>query len=296
MLRLYDKGLDMYDRAYQRYRDEQGDLQNQYNIMAAQDSTDYGRYRDDVGDWNTELNYWTDRADTEGDKEYDRWKAERDYWTGLAQVENADYRSEQERQEAIRQYEQNFAENQRQYDASMAENQRQFDAQLAENIRQFNASLEWDKMSSDQKYAAEYAMSILQNGQMPSLELLKQAGLSEADAQKLMAQLKSGGSGGKGKTVYYSDDLMNMYKLNKDGTYTPVSDEELGSGTFYYDDTYQNGLGVAGRIASREDQLAQQEYLSGIPGLAQRAVGNMEQDVLNKLKGSVSTKIKKKNP
>ena len=204
LLNLYDKGMDLYDRAYQRYQDQQGDLYNQYNLIAGADDRDYGRYRDELGDWQNERDYYTNRYDTEAEREYNRYANERDYWTGLAQVENADYRNDQDRQEAIRQYEQNFAEN-----------QRQFNENLAETKRQFDENLNWDKMSTQQKYAYEYAMNILNQGKMPSLELLMQAGLSEADAKKLMAQIQqtSRGSGYVPKTTNGND--MSMQKAEQ---------------------------------------------------------------------------------
>ena len=249
LLSLYDKGIDLYDRAYQANRDKQNDLYNAYGLMQDAENTAYNRYRDEVGDWQNERAYYTDRYDTEAAREYDRYAADRDYWTGLAKIENADYRNEQDRQEAIRQYEQNFAEqayradqdeayrqaqmlenmyqadqdeayrqqqfaeNVRQYDQDYAENVRRYDqdfaeqayradqdeayrqAQLQENIRQFNESLDWDKMSSDQKYAYQYAMAILENGQMPTAELLAAAGLSPEDAAKLMAIIAPAGGG-----------------------------------------------------------------------------------------------------
>ena len=167
LLGLYDKGLDLYDRAYQRYQDEQAGNLNQYNVLANADQTDYGRYRDEYGDWQNERDYYTGRYDTESERDYSRWTGNRDYWTGLAQVENADYRSEQERQEAIRQYNENMA---------------------------------YQKAQDDRQYAYNYAMAILEKGQMPSLEILKMAGLSEADAKKLMKQVSSGGGTPKKKT------------------------------------------------------------------------------------------------
>ena len=42
MLPLYDKGLELYDRAYQGYRDQIGDQYNRYNLLAAADQSDYG--------------------------------------------------------------------------------------------------------------------------------------------------------------------------------------------------------------------------------------------------------------
>ena len=72
--------------------------------------------------------------------------------------------------------------------ASLEEKQRQFDANLTEEQRQYN-----------QKVAIAYVTDILANGQMPSMELLIAAGLSYEDAQKLMAQIQSGGVGGTPK-------------------------------------------------------------------------------------------------
>lgn len=165
LLSLFDKGMDLRDRAYQAHRDAQGDLINAYGLTADADSRDYDRYRDTVSDWRADLDYATGRYDTEAGRDYDRYVTDRDYWTGLAQVENADYRTEQDRQEAI---------------------------------RQFNESMDWERMSSDQKYAYQYAMTILENGQMPSAELLAAAGLSPEDAAKLMAVIApAGGSGSR---------------------------------------------------------------------------------------------------
>lgn len=224
MLGLYDKGMEMYDRAYGRYRDQLGDLKDQYGMVQSAEAMDYDRYRDLVGDWQAERDYATNLYNTEANRDLNQYNADRDYYTGLAQIENADYRNEQERQEAIRQYEQDFAERQRQYNLSMEENKRQFDE-----------SLSWDKMSADQKYAAQYCMSILQNGQMPSDALLAAAGLSREDAQKMMAQLTTGGggSGGRKKSgeTYYTDPYGNAYEQteNKNGTvnYTAVKWEDV---------------------------------------------------------------------
>ena len=186
LLGLYDKGMDLYDRAYQRYLGDQEQQRDAYNMLASADQTDYGRYRDTVGDWQTELGYWTDMYNTESDRDYSRYGDQRDYWTQLAQVENADYRSEQERQEAIRQFNLNYAEQQRQYDQNFAESKRQWDAQF-----------EYNKMSDQQKYAYNYVTAILEKGQMPSDDLLKAAGISKEDAKKMMKQISSGGVGRK---------------------------------------------------------------------------------------------------
>ena len=181
---LYDRGMDLYDRAYGAYRDQLGDLKDQYGLLSDQEQRDYDRFRDQYGDWLNEREYLTARADMERSLDRGEFESERDYWTALANAENADYWTQQ-----------NFAENQRQYDQNYAEQIRQFNAEMEEKQRQFNESLDWDKMSERQKYAAEYAMQMLQNGQMPSEELLQSAGLSAADARKLMKQTTTGGGG-----------------------------------------------------------------------------------------------------
>ena len=199
---LYDRGMDLYDRAYQRYQDEQNGLYDQYNVLAGQDQTEYGRYRDKYNDWLGDREYYTGRYDTESANDYQRYQDQRDYWTQLAQIENADYRTEQERQEAIRQFEMQFAENQRQYNETMAENRRQWDAEF-----------EYNKMTNQQKYAYETMISILEKGQMPTDTLLQQAGISKADAQKMMKQIRK--STGGGRRTQKAED----YYLGPNGTY-----------------------------------------------------------------------------
>ena len=204
LLNLYDKGMELRDRAYQQYQDDIADQYNQYNILANADATDYGRYRDTVGDWENERDYVTNRYDTERNYDYNLyrdqlgdWQNDRDYYTN--------------RYDAERQLDYDRYQDARNY----AEQQYQFDAQLEENIRQFNENLDWDKMSAQQKYAAEYALSILQNGQMPSEDLLKQAGLSAEDAKKLIKKA-SGGSGSSGiKYVEGADGL--YYRVDAKG-------------------------------------------------------------------------------
>lgn len=44
----------LYDRQYQQYRDQRGDLLNQFNMAGNLENTNYGRYRDTVGDWKDE--------------------------------------------------------------------------------------------------------------------------------------------------------------------------------------------------------------------------------------------------
>ena len=199
LTQLYDRGFDLRDRAYEMWKDQQNSKYDQYNLLANADQTDYGRYRDTVGDWENERGYWTDWYNNQSNTDYNRyrdtvsdWMNNRDYYTNQYNtLSNQDYS--------------------RYADArDFAEQQYQYDRNLQENIRQFNESLNWEKMSADQKYAAEYAMQILANGQMPSEQMLMAAGLSAEDAQKMMAQIAaSGGSSGGGKSSGNQDVIYN---------------------------------------------------------------------------------------
>ena len=172
LLPLYDKGIELYDRAYQKYRDDQAELQNRYGLLSGADDTAYGRYRDDVGDWQTEEQQAYNRFQDAQNFDYTQYQNDLNYWTGLAQIENAAWATEQQRQDAIAQWNQQYALQQQQFQA------------------------EQDQYK--QQVAMQYAMQILANGQMPSAELLIAAGISEEDARKMMAQLQASGGGGGG--------------------------------------------------------------------------------------------------
>ena len=234
LLPLNDKALELQQIAYQRYRDALGDKQTAYNYLKDAETTDYSRYQDDMNQWLAEREYLTGRLDTERNLDLTQWQNDRDYWTGLAQVENAAYNTEQERQEAIRQYEKNFAESQRQYNETMAENQRQYNNTLAENQRQYNETMAENKRQFDanfgegqrqfdanfgegqrqydaslaenqrqydttfaeeqrqynQQLAKGYVEMFIQQGKIPSMEMMLAAGLSEADAQTLISMMR----------------------------------------------------------------------------------------------------------
>ena len=233
LLSLNDDAMDAYRLALQQFQMEQQGMGDQFGRLLQMENADYGKYRDTVSDFNTERGYLTDLYNTEEERGYNRYMNDLDYYTKLAQIENADYRSEQERQEAIRQFQMQYEADQakfnwqkdvdqRDYDRGVLESDRNYalqQQQLQEQIRQFEASLDWDKMSAQQKYAADYAIAILQNGQMPSEELLQAAGLSADDAALMKARI-SGGGGGSG-TTYYADADGNYYKL-ENGRYVAV--------------------------------------------------------------------------
>ena len=154
---LYDKGLDLRDKAYTTWSDQRSDLYNQYTNLYNAEAEDYARY-----------------------------EAERTF----------------------------------------NENQRQFDINLAK----------------------DYCTTILENGGMPSEELLSMAGLTRTDAEEMRNKENdpqygsdsssssggSGGSGGSGKTTYYvNQNLDGSYtylKKNSDGSLSKVTESEAKTG------------------------------------------------------------------
>lgn len=88
--RLNERMPEMYQMAYERYKDQGDDLYNRLNALHGLDTTDYGRFRDAVGDWETDRDWWTRRYDTESGLDMDRyaqdlaaWQADRDYWKSM---------------------------------------------------------------------------------------------------------------------------------------------------------------------------------------------------------------------
>lgn len=229
LTQLYDRGMELYDKAYQKYLDDQNRIFNQYGLLNDAENTAYNRYRDTVGDWNNERGYLADMYNNERNIDYNLYRDLMNDW-------------KDSRNFAADQYNQLSQQDYNRYaDArDFAEQQYQYDTNLKENIRQFNESLDWDKMSTQQKYAADWAMQILANGQMPTAEMLRDAGLSAEDAQKLMAQIETAIGGGtdgsnKGKDdskVVYVDNKGNYYQYDDKGNkkkvdYTQVSNNDL---------------------------------------------------------------------
>lgn len=226
LMELYSMGPEFRDRAYQVWKDKQGDLKDQAGLLMDLDAVDYGRHRDSVADWNTEMDRAMDAARDERNFDYNNYTTMLDYWMNQAGRENADFRADQD--EAFRQAQlaeqirtadmdeayrrdafawQQFTDNMDEAyrrDA-LAQDQRQFEmtdkynwAQLEEKASEFLASMTEEQRQFNVQRAIAYVTDILANGQIPSNELLVMAGLSYEDALKLVAQIKP--SYGPGKT------------------------------------------------------------------------------------------------
>ena len=167
LLGLYDKGMDLRDRAWEQYQYGQQQQRDNYGLLQNADATDYNRYLDQYNQWANEREYAANRADTEYNRDYGQYADQLNYWTQMAGTENQDYRTAQQMEETKRQWDQQF---------------------------------EYNKMTADRAYAYDICTAILANGKMPSKTQLKAAGISEADAKKMMKQVaKGGGRGGRSK-------------------------------------------------------------------------------------------------
>lgn len=181
LLGLYDKGMDLQNAAYARYQDAQNQPYRQLEALQARDESEYGRYRDTVGDWERELGRAEDAARYEREFDYNDWAAQQDYYTKLAQIENADYQTEADRQEAIRQFQMN-------YDRNVLESDRAYNRGVLESDRAYNR----DVLESDRAYQ----------------EAIRQANLDEAYRQKTF-----------NRDVLESDRAYNRDVLESDRAY-----------------------------------------------------------------------------
>ena len=212
LLDLYGVGMDMRDRAYQQYQDQQANRQNTYNMLRDAQQTEYGQYRDTVGDWERELDRASQDYQQERAFDYGQYGDMLNYYTQLAQIENAAYNTEAERQEAIRQFNQNFAEQQRQYNTTLAEQQRQYNTDDAFRREQFG----WQRDTDARDFAEgqrQYNESLA--------EQQRQADLDEAYRQAALAwsQEESNRNFGEQQRQYDTSLAEQQRQANLDEAY-----------------------------------------------------------------------------
>ena len=84
--RLNSVALDLYDKAYKVYSDENDGLVDSVTLLRLLDGDDYKKYRDSVSDYYDEGDYLLDRLTSMSDSEYKRfldevknWESDRDF-------------------------------------------------------------------------------------------------------------------------------------------------------------------------------------------------------------------------
>lgn len=68
---------ELSQMAYNRYQDEGQNLLNLYNMYMDRENQDYSRYQNDLSNWYNELEYLTNRYDTERNFDYSQWQTDR---------------------------------------------------------------------------------------------------------------------------------------------------------------------------------------------------------------------------
>lgn len=88
---LNDVVPDLYNAAYNRYRDEGTDLYNQYGLLSDRENQAYSRYRDAVNDYYADLSDARSAYDSAYSRDYNQWSDQLSYWAQKAANENSAY-------------------------------------------------------------------------------------------------------------------------------------------------------------------------------------------------------------
>ena len=126
---------ELYQMAHDRYAYEGQQLQDMYNMYMGREEQDYGRYQDDLGNWYNQLQYLTNRYDTERAEDYGRWESDRN----LAYDQYTSDRS--------------YAYDQWQSGRDLAYDQYTADKNLAYNQWESGRDLAYDQYTSDRNLA-----------------------------------------------------------------------------------------------------------------------------------------------
>lgn len=88
---LNDVVPDLYNAAYNRYRDEGTELYNQYGLLSDRENQAYSRYRDTVNDYYSDLSDARSAYDSAYSRDYNQWSDQLSYWSQKAANENSAY-------------------------------------------------------------------------------------------------------------------------------------------------------------------------------------------------------------
>ena len=126
---LNDVIPELHQMAYNRYADEGQQLMNMYNMYLGQENQDYNRYQTELGNWYNNLEYLTNRYETERQLDYNRWQDGRDQaydeWSRGRDMAYDEYQAEldrayQQERDAIEdeRWQTEFDEDKRRYEQS----------------------------------------------------------------------------------------------------------------------------------------------------------------------------------
>lgn len=212
----------LYQMAYDRYNQEGQDMYSQYSMLSAQDQAEYGKYRDEVSDYYTDRDYLTGVYNSERDFDYGKYQFDTTFAYQAEQdaIRNQQWEKEYELKEQSHELDKmkfESDETQRAWERLMTETEYNDSKKSEEQKNAEKLALKWLSMgimpelsvleaagisveaaeamiaavnaeknskiqSENKSYAYETAMEMLANGEMPSTELLTQAGIPIEDA------------------------------------------------------------------------------------------------------------------
>lgn len=195
----------------------QTDVNNMTKAERLWDSLNYsyGKKREDLAQQYAQAASQTDRAllgrgmqrssygaQTVANLQQQGLKAQSDVWdTQIADYENRLQEAEQQ------EWAQGFQE--RQFDEGIRQYEQNFGYQAGRDTvadQQWQLAFDQGNKDNDRSLAASYVNALLGKGQMPTDDLLARAGLSKADAQKMIAQQAVAGGGGRSSGNGDSDE------------------------------------------------------------------------------------------
>ena len=190
LTQLSERAPELYDRAYQRYRDEGDEMRKNLSFLMDRDATAYGRFQDEYNRYLTERDYNTDRADAA----YDRMARERAY--GDERYDAAYDRALREL--GLAQEREGEAYSRAQRERAYGDERADLDYERAQQERAYG-----DTRQGDQR---KLLLSLMEIGYTPMEQEIAEAGLSQSQADALAQYYKSllqpastgGGGGGYG--------------------------------------------------------------------------------------------------
>lgn len=166
---LNDKVPELYQLALEKHNMDRQELKDQYGMLLDDRNYAYGIHRDSVSDYLTERDYLTEDARWQSQDAWDKYTTGQDQRFNEFSTEYGIINDALDRADA------NYWKS---YD------------------------VDYNKYSDESSKANDIAFAMLNLGQMPSAALLSAAGISSADAQKIVnaveKEKKSSGSSGSG--------------------------------------------------------------------------------------------------
>ena len=278
MQQLSDKIPELYQLAYQMYLDDI-DLQVQdLGLLQGASDTAYNRYRDTMSDWRDDRDFaYGMYRDDIGDQ---KWSTEFNYGAIRDVIGDSQWQQN---------YDRGVYESDRDYDRDVLESDRDYDRGVLESDRDYEYTVGRDN-ADDSKDAADKAydraMDLLSLGVMPEPSVLNAAGLTETQANAILAGIVTPDDGGPGMLDDYEGNeglttdqvkaLQSALGVETDGRYGPASQKAAGGLTAK--EAYNKYVTGKAQVETTDDQVGNNHADSWVyvPGLGRLSWQELE--------------------